>query len=82
MAMHIGYQRSPILLRGILQQMFERPAFDSALALVGSSSGQNTPMRISGTTFKQLSEAKWLDKPVICRCDGDGVWMVEADLQF
>lgn len=82
MAVRIGYPRTPILLRGTLQQMFEWPAFDSALALVAADGGQNTPMRISSATFKQLSEAQWLDKPVICRCDGDGVWSVEADLQF
>ena len=79
MAVHLGYQKTPVTLSGVLEQMFDRPNSDCAIALVSMGDEQSTAMKMSRSAFQQLSEAKWLNKPVSCRCDGDGTWSIEAD---
>lgn len=79
MAVHLGYQKSPVTMLGTLQQLFDRPNSDCAIALVSAGEEQSTAMRISRNTFLQLVEMKSLNGPVSCRCDGDGIWSIDVD---
>jgi|GEM_PF-5989321 len=66
-------------VRGILRHMVAPSGAEFAVALVGRSDEDGTPMRITRGNYDQLMIKNGLEQSVVCRCDGQGLWLLQLE---
>jgi len=79
MAMHQGTPFASATVRGTLRQMVAKSGAEFAIALVTRAEDDGVPMRITRGNYEQLTIRNGLEQPVVCRCDGQGLWFLQIE---